>query len=219
MLPDRVSNPGPLTYESGALPIALRGPASAGEWFRTTSQGVRQVCLLSPTLFNIFLERIMSDALEEHDGNVCIGGRNITNLWFPDSLAEEEQGLETLVESLDKACTRYKKETSAENTKVMAKSANDIKREIKVKLQKLGTVTSFKYLGAVVSNDGSRPEILSRTAQASAALTKLKPIWRDNNMSLGSKMKLMRSLVISIFLYVSESWTLTAESRGKNAGL
>ena len=32
MLPDRVSNPGPLTYESGALPIALRGPAT---WYRT----------------------------------------------------------------------------------------------------------------------------------------------------------------------------------------
>ena len=31
MLPDRVSNPGPLTYESGALPIALRGPARAIE--------------------------------------------------------------------------------------------------------------------------------------------------------------------------------------------
>ena len=29
MLPDRVSNPGPLTYESGVLPIALRGPASS----------------------------------------------------------------------------------------------------------------------------------------------------------------------------------------------
>ena len=41
MLPDRVSNPGPLTYESGALPIALRGPAKkigdrhvAGSLFR-----------------------------------------------------------------------------------------------------------------------------------------------------------------------------------------
>ena len=34
MLPDRVSNPGPLTYESGALPIALRGPAFTMElWF------------------------------------------------------------------------------------------------------------------------------------------------------------------------------------------
>ena len=31
MLPDRVSNPGPLTYESGALPIALRGPANNGD--------------------------------------------------------------------------------------------------------------------------------------------------------------------------------------------
>ena len=31
MLPDRVSNPGPLTYESGALPIALRGPAAANQ--------------------------------------------------------------------------------------------------------------------------------------------------------------------------------------------
>ena len=30
MLPDRVSNPGPLTYKSGALPIALRGPAAGG---------------------------------------------------------------------------------------------------------------------------------------------------------------------------------------------
>ena len=34
MLPDRVSNPGPLTYESGALPIALRGPARSLMKFR-----------------------------------------------------------------------------------------------------------------------------------------------------------------------------------------
>ena len=51
----------------------------------------------------------------------------------------------------------------------------------------------------------------SRIAQATAALTKLQPIWRDNNISLGSKVKLMRSFVIFIFLYACESWTLTAE--------
>ena len=62
-------------------------------------------------------------------------------------------------------------------------------REIKVKGQKLGTVTSFKYLAAVVSYDGSKPQVLSRIVQATAALTKLKPIWRDNNISLGSKVK------------------------------
>ena len=127
------------------------------------------------------------------------------------ALAEEEQELEALVESLDKTCTRYKMEISAEKTKLMTNCANGIQREIKVKGQKLGTVTSFKYLEAVVSDDGSKPEVLSRIAQATAALTKLKPIWRDNNISLGSKVKLMRSLVISIFLYACESWTLTAE--------
>ena len=53
--------------------------------------------------------------------------------------------------------------------------------------------------------------MLLRTAHATAALKKLKPIWRENNISLGSKVKLMRSLVVSIFLYACESWILTAE--------
>ena len=47
----------------------------------------------------------MSDALEEHDGKVSIGGRNITNLLFADdidALAEEEQDLEVIVASVDK---------------------------------------------------------------------------------------------------------------------
>ena len=161
-----------------------------------------------------FFGRIMSDALEEHDGKVSIGGRHITNLRFADdidALEEEEQELEALVESLDKLCTRYKMEISAEKTKLVTNSANGIQREIKVKEQKLGTVTSFKYLGAVVSDDSSKPEVLPTIAQFTAALTKLTPIRRDNNISLGSKVKLMRSLVISILLYACESWTLTAE--------
>ena len=132
-----------------------------------------------------------------------------------DALAEEEQGLEALEESLDKTYTRYKMEVSAEKTKLLTNSANGIQREIKVKREKLGTITSVKYLGAVVSDDSSKPEILSRIVQATTALTKLKPIWRDNNVSLGSKVKLVCSLVISIFLYACESWSLIAELERK----
>ena len=87
----------------------------------------------------------MSDALEEHDRKVSIGGRNITNLQFADdidALAEEEQELEALVESLDKTCTRYKMAISAEKTKLMTNSANGIQREIKVKGQKLDKASS-----------------------------------------------------------------------------
>ena len=111
---------------------ALQINRSTGKWFRTTI-GVRQGCLLSPNIFNIFLERITSDALKEHAGKVSIGGRNITNLRFADdidALSEGEQELEALVESLDKTCTRYMMDISAEKTKVMTNSAYGIQREI-----------------------------------------------------------------------------------------
>ena len=71
---------------------------SLGEWFRTTI-GVRQECLLSPILFNIFLQLIISDTLKEHVIKVGIGGRNITNLRFADDIdtvAEEEKEPEAL---------------------------------------------------------------------------------------------------------------------------
>ena len=77
--------------------------------------------------------------------------------------------------------------------------------------QKLETFTSLKYLGSVITDDGSKPEILSRIAQATAALTRLKPVWIDKSISLSSKIRLMFSLVTSIFLYACKSWTLTAE--------
>ena len=49
------------------------------------------------------------------------------------------------------------------------------------------------------TDDGSKPDVLSRIAQATAALTKLKPIWRDNNIYFGSKVKLMRPLSFPYF--------------------
>ena len=56
-----------------------------------------------------------------------------------------------------------------------------------------------------------KPEILSRRAQTTAALTRLKPVWNYKSIFLSSKIRLMRSLVISLFLYACESWTLRAE--------
>ena len=67
------------------------------------------------------------------------------------------------------------------------------------------------YLGSVITDEGSKPELLSRIAQTTAALTRLKPVRIDKSISLSSKMSLMRSLVTSIFPYACESWTLTAE--------
>ena len=112
----------------------------------------------------------MTDALEDHESTVSIGGRTITNL----RLAREEEVLAKLVERLNKVSTAYGMEISAEKTKLMTNNTSGINTETEVTGQKLKTVTSFKYLGSVMTDEGSKPEILSRTAQTTAALTCLK---------------------------------------------
>ena len=62
-----------------------------------------------------------------------------------------------------------------------------------------------------MKDEGSKPEILSKIAQKTAVSEKLKPVWNDRSISLSSKIRLMRSLVTSVFLYACESLTLTAE--------
>ena len=92
-------------------------------WFRATVG-----CPLSPNSFNIFLERTMSDALEEHDGKSSIGDRNITNMPFANDIAseaEKEQELKPLVESLDETLTRYKMEISAEKSDQTDENSNN----------------------------------------------------------------------------------------------
>ena len=76
--------------------------------------------------------------------------------------------------------------------------------QVRVNGQKLETVTSFKYLGSITTDEGSKPEILSRIAQTASALTRLKAVWNDRSISHSSKIRLMRSLVTSIFLYTCE---------------
>ena len=73
-------------------------------------------------------------------------------------LAGEEDELANLVQRLDKASIAYSMEISAEKTKLMTNNTSSINTEIKVK------VTSFKYLGSVITDEGSKPEILCRIA-------------------------------------------------------
>ena len=82
----------------------------------------------------------MTDALEDHEGTVSIGGRTITNLRFADDIngsAGEEEELANLAERLDKASTAYGMEISAEKTMLMTNNTSCTNTEIKVNGQKL----------------------------------------------------------------------------------
>ena len=128
----------------------------------------------------------MADALEDHKSTVSIGGRTISNLRFAGDiggLAGSELELANPVERLD---TAYGMQISAEKTKLMTNNTNGISSNIRVNGEKLKTVQSFKYLGAIVTDEGSMPEIPSRILRTIAELTKLKIIWGDKNIDLSS---------------------------------
>ena len=110
-----------------------------------------------PPSSTLFLERIVIDALEDHEGTISIGERTITNLRFADDIdgLAGEEGLAKSTERLDKASTAYGRKISAEKTKLMTNNTSGINKEIKVNRQKLETVTSFNCLGSVVSEKGS----------------------------------------------------------------
>ena len=89
-----------------------------------------------------------------------------------------------LVERLDDDSTAYGMEISAEKTKMMTNNTSGINTDIKVNGQKIETVTCFKYLGSVITDEDSKPEILPGIAQTTAAFTRLKPVWNDRSISL-----------------------------------
>ena len=106
---------------------------SVGDRFKTTV-GVRQGCLLSSTIFNVCLERIMSEALENQCGTVSIGGRNITNLHFADDidgLAGSKDERATLEKNMDEISSRFDMKISAERTKLMTNIANTSQTRLK----------------------------------------------------------------------------------------
>ena len=76
-------------------------------WFEI-GQGVRQGCILSPHIFNIYSERIMRKALEGFEGTIKVGGKTITNLRYADDvvlIAGSIDELQSLVNKVNEAST------------------------------------------------------------------------------------------------------------------
>jgi hypothetical protein len=192
----------------------LTGGVISGRFKATI--GVRQGCPLSPCLFNLFLEQIMTDSLNNFEGSVSVGGRPINNLRFADDIdliGGTNAELADLTARLDNTATAYGMEISAEKSKVLVMGTEVMQPAITVGGVNLENVESFKYLGATITKDGrSTSEIKIRIATATGALARLKNIWHCRNISIESKLRLMRAIVTSSILYGCEAWTLTAET-------
>ena len=155
----------------------------------------------------------MTEALEDHKGTVNIGGRTITNLRFAnniDGLAGKEEKLASLVNHREKDLFTLWK---LPKTKLTTKNTDGIISDMRVNGGRLGEVG----LGAVVTDQGSKPKVLSRIAHTTAALTRLKTLETTcKYISLNSKI-LKFILFVSVMLYSCETWTLTADIQKKGS--
>ena len=116
-----------------------------------------------------------------------------------DDLAGNEEELASLMDRLDKDLYCLWHGRSAEKTKLMTNNTDGISVDIRVSGEKLDEVNTFKYLGALVRDQDSKPEALSRMALTTAAPSKLKrTFWNDKNTSLSSK--IVRYLLVSVLL-------------------
>ena len=125
------------------------------------------------------LLKLKNPKIKDNFGSGCrmsIAGRKITNLRFADDIdgiTGEEDELTKLVHNLDTAAGKFGMEISAEKTKIMTNN-DTLQRYITIKGQKWETVDHFKYLAAIICDEGSTREVLSRADQTMTALARLK---------------------------------------------
>ena len=120
----------------------------ATDWFRI-EKGVQQGCLLSPYLFNLYVEHIMRNAnLGELQARVKVGGRNFNNLRYANDttlMAESEEELKSLLMRVKEESERAGLKLNIKKTKIMASS---LITSWQIEVENLEVVTDFLFLGS-----------------------------------------------------------------------
>ena len=205
------------------------------EPFEVTN-GVKQGCVLAPTLFNMMFSAMLMDAFQDSDTGFPIRYRfdgNIFNLrrlqaktkvqtdvldelLYADDMdknASTEAKMQRAMDQVSQSCDNYDLTISTKKTEVVHQPAPGKpynEPTITVNGQKLKVVDKFTYLGSTLSRAVHiDDEITARIAKASVAFGRLRAnVWERNGIKLDTKLKVYKAVVLPTLLYACETWTV-----------
>jgi len=184
------------------------------DWFQV-GKGVCQGCILSPCLFNLYAEYIMRNAgLEETQAGIKIAGRNINNLRYADDttiMAESEEELKSLLMKVKVQSEKIGLKLNIQKMKIMASGPIT---SWEIDGETVETVSDFIFLGSKIAADGDcSHEIKRLVLLGRKVMTNLDSILKSRDITLPSKVRLVKAMVFPVVMYGCESWTVKKAER------
>ena len=187
---------------------AVRTGQGTTDWFQI-GKGVHQSCILPPCLFNLYAEYIMRNAgLEEAQTRIKVARRNINNLRYADDttvMAESEE-LKSLLMKVKEESEKVDLKLNIQKTKIMASGPIT---SWEIDGETVETVADFIFLGSKITADGDcSHEIKSHLLLGRKVMTILDSILKSRDITLSTKVRLVKAIIFPVVVYQCESWTI-----------
>ena len=187
----------------------VRTPQGMSDVFYTTS-GVRQGCILAPALFCCAIDWLMRHC--SGCFGVDVGNFHLTDINYADDavlFTDDPTKWDYVFRNFEASAAVMGLHTNWHKTKIQNIGTGVAPRTVHIDNQAIETVSRFTYLGSDIDSDGySYPEIHRRLGIAGSIMAQLDKVWRQQRLSLSTKLRIYTSLVQSVVLYGSETWTM-----------
>ena len=179
------------------------------DWLQI-GKGVCQGYILSPCLFNFYAEYIMRNAgLEEAQAGIKIVGRNTNNIRYANDTtlkAESEEELKSLLMKVKEESEKVGLKLNIQKAKIMALSPIT---SWQTDGETVDTVRHFIFLGSKITADGNcSHEIKRRLLLGRKVITNLDSIFKSRDITLPTKVRLVKAMVLPVVMYGCDSWTV-----------